>query len=431
VDELLTMVNVALGSADIAICAAGDGNSDGHITVDEILTAVNNALNGCPQTGTSMERGLLALSTGNLRSAEGEFCAAAATAASDDPANLYCAITRVVAALDDPRLVALAQQSGVTRIGDARDVCGWRLLLPSGTANAAQLFATLRDVLGPEIDAAASALKRMPNTVQILLHLAQLPYCMHGRNELRSIEIDRGDVLTFAGMLEALRGALDVATAYDFNANLTDLFYAPPQDLLAHTPALLSLVSDGSLGSARQSFDAALGDLNSAITAVLAETDDQSNDFFVIAPADNGSAVRTARVLDLVRQSLYGEVLLGSEVGMIPPARLNLSKSFAGQFASLRPLLPSFSSTGGFDRTQFPDPTFGGMAPDLTQHQIDAALPAIHDYLGRVGEKRCYHYAAAEDATACGAQQAEYRCSYSYFDSYFKSCQLYSCPCMF
>lgn len=47
VDELLTMVNIALGNADISGCTAGDGNADGHITVEEILVAVNNALNAC------------------------------------------------------------------------------------------------------------------------------------------------------------------------------------------------------------------------------------------------------------------------------------------------------------------------------------------------------------------------------------------------
>jgi hypothetical protein len=50
VDELLTMVNIALGTADIASCVAGDANRDGTITIDEILAAVVNALNGCPQT---------------------------------------------------------------------------------------------------------------------------------------------------------------------------------------------------------------------------------------------------------------------------------------------------------------------------------------------------------------------------------------------
>ena len=47
VDELLAMVNVALGNAAESACPAGDGNHDGQITIDEILTAVNAALNGC------------------------------------------------------------------------------------------------------------------------------------------------------------------------------------------------------------------------------------------------------------------------------------------------------------------------------------------------------------------------------------------------
>jgi hypothetical protein len=48
VDEILTMVNIALGDTPVTMCDAGDANHDGHITVDEIITAVNSALTGCP-----------------------------------------------------------------------------------------------------------------------------------------------------------------------------------------------------------------------------------------------------------------------------------------------------------------------------------------------------------------------------------------------
>lgn len=48
VDELLKMVNIALGLTPVSDCAAGDSSMDGQITVDEILSAVQNALNGCP-----------------------------------------------------------------------------------------------------------------------------------------------------------------------------------------------------------------------------------------------------------------------------------------------------------------------------------------------------------------------------------------------
>jgi cysteine-rich repeat protein len=58
IDELLTMVNMALGNAAVSECLAGDRNQNGAITVDEILTAVNNALNGCPVCGNgSVEAG--------------------------------------------------------------------------------------------------------------------------------------------------------------------------------------------------------------------------------------------------------------------------------------------------------------------------------------------------------------------------------------
>lgn len=47
VDELLAIVNIALGEADVSTCSAGDANQDGQITVNEVLSAVNSALNGC------------------------------------------------------------------------------------------------------------------------------------------------------------------------------------------------------------------------------------------------------------------------------------------------------------------------------------------------------------------------------------------------
>ncbi len=48
VDELLTMINIALGNAAVSDCLAGDSNHDNQITIDEILAAVTNGLNGCP-----------------------------------------------------------------------------------------------------------------------------------------------------------------------------------------------------------------------------------------------------------------------------------------------------------------------------------------------------------------------------------------------
>jgi len=47
VDEIVFMVDVALGIVDIGSCDRADANSDGDVTVDEITSAVTNALDGC------------------------------------------------------------------------------------------------------------------------------------------------------------------------------------------------------------------------------------------------------------------------------------------------------------------------------------------------------------------------------------------------
>jgi hypothetical protein len=44
VDDILTMVNIALGTATCSECVTAHC----PVTIDQILTAVNNALNGCP-----------------------------------------------------------------------------------------------------------------------------------------------------------------------------------------------------------------------------------------------------------------------------------------------------------------------------------------------------------------------------------------------
>lgn len=54
VDELVTLVNVALGTHSIELCANGDADGDGNITVDEITTATRRALDGCPTMGAGL-----------------------------------------------------------------------------------------------------------------------------------------------------------------------------------------------------------------------------------------------------------------------------------------------------------------------------------------------------------------------------------------
>jgi len=51
VDEVITMVNVALANVPIAACDNGDTDSNGLLTIDEILMAVGRTLTSCPSDG--------------------------------------------------------------------------------------------------------------------------------------------------------------------------------------------------------------------------------------------------------------------------------------------------------------------------------------------------------------------------------------------
>jgi sugar lactone lactonase YvrE len=50
VDELVILINIALGNASLSLCTTGDVNGDGQITIDEILAAVDDILAGCSAT---------------------------------------------------------------------------------------------------------------------------------------------------------------------------------------------------------------------------------------------------------------------------------------------------------------------------------------------------------------------------------------------
>jgi hypothetical protein len=47
IDEVIVGAGIAVGSRPLAACASFDSNADGQVTIDELVTAVNAALNGC------------------------------------------------------------------------------------------------------------------------------------------------------------------------------------------------------------------------------------------------------------------------------------------------------------------------------------------------------------------------------------------------
>jgi hypothetical protein len=48
INELITLVNIALGNQTVAACPAGDLDHNGAIAINEIVAAVGSAIDGCP-----------------------------------------------------------------------------------------------------------------------------------------------------------------------------------------------------------------------------------------------------------------------------------------------------------------------------------------------------------------------------------------------
>jgi hypothetical protein len=77
ISELVTGVNIALGSSQITACPVFDKNDNGRVDVSELVLGVNNALGGCPtgnptptptetpETGTPTETPVVNPSCGN------------------------------------------------------------------------------------------------------------------------------------------------------------------------------------------------------------------------------------------------------------------------------------------------------------------------------------------------------------------------------
>lgn len=56
VDELIRMVNIALGTSGLDVCRSGDRDENGVITIDEIVAGVRGALEGCVTVEVSAMR---------------------------------------------------------------------------------------------------------------------------------------------------------------------------------------------------------------------------------------------------------------------------------------------------------------------------------------------------------------------------------------
>ena len=378
-----------------------------------------------------VRQGVSMLAAGNLRDTHEHFRQALELDPNSPQANLYSAITRIaVPILVHPDLMSLASRSGVAVTGDSSDVCAMRVTLPEQVPPSAprtgEIIESLREILLPEIVAAIESLNRIASTAEIRFDLMNLPDCLRSRAEdvgieQAEVEIDRSDIQALTAALQLAQATFEIAAAFDLDADLQLVTTQTSRDILDAEPHLLNLRSSAPLTTARNLVEQALTNAGAAIESVLAETDDQSDDVIEVLPEDVSDARLVQDTLESVRQSLRRRVTLPTDLGFDDPERLDLSLLFSGRFRTLRSFIPVFDSgcrtisipttvrgsltaadasslfpgragLGGtfFPLGRFPDPTFGGTTPDLTQQDINNQL-----LKGELYYADCYTFAGA------------------------------------
>jgi hypothetical protein len=399
VSELISGVGSALRGSAAGTCDPLDANGNGGIEVDELVAAVHNSFTECGRLGTT-DVALARLAAGDLRAARAFFAAARASDPTDHRSQLLAAILGPVnAALGSDELRDIAERSGLTITGDVRDACSLAFdaarEVPEGAPRTGAIVEAVRGVLIPALNDSLQRIESIDDAAVIRFDPADFPECA-SLSIAEPFEIDHGDLLALQGGIEAALAALDLATAYDFDFDLKQALEAPLRDVLEAEPGLLALASRDRLTSARDLLASALDDLGAAIDSIQSEKDGQDDDFVVILSEDAEDAAKVRRMIDRGRQSLFAEARVPIDIvsGKVfltddkqsPSERLNLAPFFSGTFAEVRQFLPAFDEKGNFDAGRFPDPTFAGGAPDLTQQDIDdflrdANFRAVDDFV--------------------------------------------------
>ncbi len=190
---------------------------------------------------------------------------------------------------------------------------------------------------------------------------------------LETAEIDYGDALVIKGFLYLAKGVVYILSAYNGNVDIdtiVSLWNAGALIFQNHVintyTQLLTLLPDQQLSEAKSILREAINTFISAINFIGAETDPQENDFFIIDDPLKEQEYRD--LLADLNDSLDGMTYIRKI-----EEYLNLSQFFDYP-KSLRDYLPVFKGKYFILIGSFPDPTFGGILPNMTTSKLHQEL---------------------------------------------------------
>ena len=212
------------------------------------------------------------------------------------------------------------------------------------------------------------------NTITVSPNWAILPGT-YNYEIYEEIEIDYGDVLISKGSLYLAKVGIILLTSYNLAIDIdkiASLYQAATlniqTDLINTYKDFLKLLPVQQVSQAKDLFAEAIDDFTSAINFIVAETDDQENDLFKVDPLEKD---RFLNLLADLKNALSGTTFV-REIGY----DVNLTEFFDNP-KTLRDFLPTFLGPYFIKKDSFPDPTFGGILPNMTSTELQKNLKEV------------------------------------------------------
>lgn len=305
-------------------------------------------------------------------------------------ANLLRSLSRVLLVLDDRSDIG----AGLDSLGEALQASGFdvrgqslssrlisgrwprRVRVPAGAPTLVEIHDLLRRTLRPALDLALRDLDAVPYTVGLVL---RLPESLPGLPGLR--ELDATDAVLLRALWASSIWLLDLLEDVVLEVDGAMLTSDAARgltigDVLARFPelgTLRALPDDATIAALRD----AAATWSRAFEALAAESDDQTDDLVVFARSMHGE--RRARWLSNLRaftDSLRDGTAARIATENAGSLALDFLRPYRAGNLEPRRLLPDF--IGIFPVVgSFPDPTLGGILPEMTQAEAGELLSAI------------------------------------------------------
>src|ERR1035441_3439381 len=323
--------------------------------------------------------GRSSLSAQDLSNANTDFVQALAISSTNENANAFYAITRLLVLSSQP-----AGSNFLTRIGipaAGRSLYNWIADVPEDTngvplapngVNANEFTAQLRTNVLNSVIGAVSNLAKITDT-HFAINLTS------NETSITAVTVDYGDLKLIEAGLYAGEYFIYTLNGQNVDAQLTAIraLYTngnlSAQSMLTNYPQLLTFATTNDLQAARAAFTNAVNTYLTASSFIRARPTNQIRLFnYDQASATNEANFRS--VLQDLESSLTGARVLKADTNLT----VNLARQFTGG-TTWRSLLPTFEGNA-IEAGSFlypivvPDLTFGGVIGGLTQQQVEKFL---------------------------------------------------------